>query len=518
MQQIEIVKGAYYDSVTLMRVAQEISKIDGVEEATLNMATEANIKIMEAAGFNFSELKLSASDLIIGVKGKEEILSEAIAKAKEYLANPPWKKSQGLDSDEYKPKSIDGALSILPDANLALISIAGRYAGAEAKKCLDMDLNVMLFSDNVPLETEVEIKQIAKEKNLLVMGPDCGTAVIRGKGLGFANACPVGPVGIVAASGTGLQEVHVQLARRGVGVLHAIGTGGRDVKEEVGGITTLSGIDALIEDDEIKVIVVIGKPPAATVEQKVFEKLERANKPSVICFMGSKLSGDRPPIYICRELEEAAAVAAALVLGEDVKKARAKLVQKYESLKRRVFVKRTNQKEERKFLRGLYSGGTLCYEAQLIAEGLIGPVYSNAPIRSEMRLPDSLKSIEHSMVDFGEDEFTQGRPHPMMDSSFRAKRLIIEAEDPEVKAILFDCVIGYGCHPNPAEQLAEAVKKAREKVGDYVTFISYVCGVDSDPQNATRQREILENAGVIVLDSNAEAARFACYIVMEDDC
>jgi FdrA protein len=516
VQQVEILQGIYHDSVTLMRVAQEINKIDGVEEATLNMATEANMKIMEAAGFDFTGFKLSPSDLMIAVKGKEEVLSDAVARAKEYLVCPPWKKSQGFNLDEYNPKSIGGALSILSDANLALISVAGRYAGAEAQKCLDRGLHVMLYSDNVPLETEVKIKQIAKNKNLLVMGPDCGTAVIRGKGLGFANACPVGPIGMVAAAGTGLQEVHVQLARRGVGVLHAIGTGGRDVKEVVGGMTTLSGIDALIEDDEIKVIIVIGKPPAASVEQKVIEKLERAKKPSVIGFMGSGLSGDRPPVYLCGELEETAAVAAALALGEDIKKARERLTRKHDSIKRRAFQKRAAQDVNRGFLRGLYSGGTLCYEAQLIAADLIGPVYSNAPLRQEMFLPDSLKSIEHSMVDFGEDEFTQGRLHPMMDSSFRAKRIVIEAGDPEVKAVLFDCVIGYGCHPNPADQLAKAVEQALGKARDGVTFISSVCGVDADPQNAERQREILESAGVVVLDSNAEAARFACYMVMED--
>ena len=517
MQKVEIIKGIYQDSVTLMRVAQEINKTDGIEEATLNMATEANIRIMEVAGFDFAGFEFSPSDLIIAVKGDGKVLSGAISKAKEYLVCPPWEKSRRLDLDEYNPKSLDGAISILPDANIALISVAGRYAGFEAQKCLDAGLHVMLYSDNVPLETEVKIKQIAKKKDLLVMGPDCGTAVIRGKGLGFANACPVGQVGMVAAAGTGLQEVHVQLARRGVGVLHAIGTGGRDVKEEVGGITTLSGIDALVQDDEIKVVIVIGKPPAVTVEQKIIERLEHAKKPSVIVFMGSEVSGDRPHIYFCRELEETAAVAAALAVGEDVKEAREMLARKYESIKRKAFRKKAVQKGSGGFLRGFYSGGTLCYESQLIAADLIGPVYSNTPLRQEMRLCDSLKTIKHSIVDYGEDEFTHGRLHPMLDSSFRANRLVIEADDPEVKAVLFDCVIGYGCHPNPAEELANAVEQARKKSGSRIIFVSSICGVKTDPQNAERQRKILESAGVVVLDSNAEAARFACCTVMEDD-
>lgn len=507
MQRVEVLRGVYYDSVTLMRVAREITKIDGVEEATLNMATEANIKIMAAAGFDFAGLELSPSDLVIAVRGKEEILDEAIDRAKEYLNNPPWKKVEV--AQEYHPKSFEGAFSLLPQANLALISVAGQYAGAEAEKCLEAGLHVMLYSDNVPLETEIELKKLADEKGLLVMGPDCGTAVIRGIGLGFANACPTGPVGIVAAAGTGLQEVHVQLARRGVGVLHAIGTGGRDVREEVGGITFLKGIDALLEDDEVQIVILIGKPPAPSVEERILERLRRGNKPAVLGFIGGGLSGDRPPIYICKELEETAAVAAALVGGQDVAAARKALFRRYEALKEKAAYNR-----RKGFLRGLYSGGTLCYEAQLIASGLIGGVYSNTPLKPEWRLADSLKSVGHTVVDYGEDEFTQGRLHPMMDSSFRAGRLVVEAEDPEVTVILFDCVLGYGCHPNPAEQMAEAVQRARKRVGDRVTYVGYVCGVDSDPQSATRQRGILEEAGVMLCDSNAEAARLACYLVM----
>ena len=239
MQRVEVVRGVYYDSVSLMRVAQELTKIEGVIDATLNMATEANIQIMSSAGFDLSGLDLRPSDLVIAVEAKDEIIDEAIAKAKEYLNNPPWKTAE--INQQYFPKSLSGAISLLPEANLALISIAGQYAGDEAMECLNKGLHVMLYSDNVSLEKEIELKKLAREKGLLVMGPDCGTAVIKGIGLGFANACPVGLVGMVAAAGTGLQEVHVQLAHRGIGVLHAIGTGGRDVREAVGGITSLMG-------------------------------------------------------------------------------------------------------------------------------------------------------------------------------------------------------------------------------------------------------------------------------------
>lgn len=505
LQRIHVEKGAYYDSVTLMLVARELQSMEGIEEASLNMATEANLKILAAAGFGVSDIQAGQSDLLIAVRGDGSVLEAAIEKARELLKNPPGRKST---PGEYRPKSLDGALSMLPEANMALISIAGRYAGDEADKCLDAGLHVMLYSDNVPIEKEISLKNKAKEKGLLVMGPDCGTAVIRGVGLGFANACPTGPVGLVAAAGTGLQEVHVQLARRGVGVLHAIGTGGRDVKEEVGGITFSMGLEALLCDEEIRVVVLIGKPPAPSVEGRILRILEDGKKPAAVGFIGGKASGDKPPLYLCRELEETAAVAAALANGKDPSSAREGLFKSYERLK-----EKAAPMKRKGFIRGLYSGGTLCYEAQLIATGLIGSVYSNAPLASEMKLADSLKSRGHTMVDYGEDEFTQGRLHPMMDSTFRAERLLSESQDPDVGVILFDCVLGYGCHPNPAGQMAEAVEKARKKAGGRIAYVAYVCGVDADPQGAAEQRKMLEEAGVTVCDSNAEAARLACYIV-----
>jgi FdrA protein len=268
------------------------------------------------------------------------------------------------------------------------------------------------------------------------------------------------------------------------------------------------GLEALLCDEDIRVVVLIGKPPAPSVEGRILRILEDGKKPAAVGFIGGKASGDKPPLYLCRELEETAAVAAALANGKDPSSAREGLFKSYERLK-----EKAAPMKRKGFIRGLYSGGTLCYEAQLIATGLIGSVYSNAPLASEMKLADSLKSRGHTMVDYGEDEFTQGRLHPMMDSTFRAERLLSESQDPDVGVILFDCVLGYGCHPNPAGQMAEAVEKARKKAGGRIVYVAYVCGVDADPQGATEQRKILEEAGVTVCDSNAEAARLACYIV-----
>jgi len=501
LQRIAVERGTYFDSVTLMLISREIGAMEGVEQVALNMATEANLRIMASAGFDLSGLELGESDLVIAVKGKEEVLDRAISRAKELLKSPPGRRS---DSASYFPKSVDGALALLPGANLALISVAGQYAADVARACLDLGLNVMLYSDNVPLSAEVELKRIAGEKGLLVMGPDCGTAVIRGKGLGFANAYPLGPVGLVAAAGTGLQEVGVQMARRGVGLIHAIGTGGRDVKEEVGGSTFSMGVKLLLEDPEVEVLALVGKPPSPSVEGSILDLASSSGKPVVVGFVGGRRREDAFPLYFCSDLEEVAAVSSALAKGLDPNEAREELRSRREEV-----LRMAQARSRRGYLRGLFSGGTLCYEAQLLASSILGPIRSNAPLDKAYKLADSLRSEGHCMVDYGEDEFTQGRLHPMMDSSYRAQRLVVEAQDPEVSVILFDCVLGYGAHENPASQMAEAVQRARGICGDRVLFVSYVCGLEGDPQVASRQRRILEEAGVVLLESNAEAAIFA---------
>ncbi len=508
MQKLEILKGAYYDSVTLMLVAKELNKLEGVA-SSLSMGTEANYHIMAGGGFDLSGVDAAPNDLIIGVRGDDAgVLASAIETAKEYLANPPWKKDAG--PSDYRPKSLDGAVSILPEANMAIISVAGQYAGDLAMDCLVKGLNVMIFSDNVPLEKEIELKRYARENGLLVMGPDCGTVIIRGKALGMANACPAGPVGIVAAAGTGLQEVHVQLERRGVGTMHGIGTGGRDVKSDVGGLMVLSAIEALIRDDEIEVLLVVGKPPAPEVEAKIADLVKRAGKPVVLGFVGGAAKGDEAPLYLCTELEESAAVTAALVKKTDPAAARADLRKKIDD-----FVADGVEKigKRKGYLRGLYSGGTLCYEAQLIASEKLGPIWSNGPLEKRMKLEDSLQSKEHSIVDYGEDEFTQGRLHPMIDVTFRGERILAEAKDPEVGVVLLDVVLGYGCHADPGGAVAEAVREARKICGDRIAFVASICGTDADPQNASEQKKKLEGAGVVACESNAQAVHLASALI-----
>lgn len=510
MQKLEIIRGAYYDSVTLMLAARELDKLGGVR-SSFSMGTEANYRIMTNGGFDMSGVDATPADLIIGILGEDPaVLSDAAVKARAYLADPPWKKS--AEPGEYRPKSLDGAVSIMPDANLSIISVAGQHASGIASECLDKGLNVMIFSDNVPLEKEIELKRYAAAKNLLVMGPDCGTAIIRGTALGMANACRVGPVGIVAAAGTGLQEVHTQLSHRGVGVLHAIGTGGRDVREEVGGLTVLAALSALAADEEIEVILVTGKPPARGVEQKITDEAKKAGKPVVLGFVGGTEEKWGPPLYFCSGLEESAAVTAALAKGTPPLEAR-------DILKKNV--RRTTDEmvkklgKRRGYLRGLYSGGTLCYEAQLLASAGLGFIRSNVPLDKALKLADSLVSEGHTIVDYGEDEFTNGKLHPMIDPSFRCERIIAEARDEDTGVLLFDVVLGYGCHSDPGAAAAAAVREARGFCGERVLFVASVCGTDGDPQNLTAQKQKLEEAGVCVCSSNARAALLAAALLGE---
>ncbi|HOO88638.1 MAG TPA: fatty-acid metabolism regulator protein, partial [Synergistales bacterium] len=245
------------------------------------------------------------------------------------------------------------------------------------------------------------------------------------------------------------------------------------------------------------------------VEKKILDAVKAGGKPAVLGFIGGEAKSDSDGVFVCRELEETAAVAAALANGQDGAAARDALYAEYDALKQQA----EKIGKRKGYLRGLYSGGTLCYEGQLVARGILGPIWSNTPLDASKKLADSLKSVEHTMVDYGEDEFTQGRLHPMIDVSLRADRILEEAKDPGVGVILLDVVLGYGCNDDPATGLAEGIRKARKVAGERIAFVASICGVDTDPQNASRQREILEELGVHVCESNARAARLAAMLV-----
>lgn len=506
----------YHDSVSLMLVARELSQLDGIKDAAVVMATKANKSILADAGLLTSEAnKATPNDLLIAVNADNDSLAEtALGKVEGLLK----KKASAEESSEFRPKTIRGARSQQPDSNVAVISVAGRYATDEAWDALQNGLHVLLFSDNVSIDDEIALKKYASEHGLLLMGPGAGTAIINNVALGFANVVPAGPVGIVSAAGTGLQEVSTLLARRGVGISQGIGTGGRDLKKEVGGIMMLDGLKALQEDPATEALVLISKPPADEVTKKIFEQVAASDKPTVVCFLGGDTASTRgiPNLLPARTLSECALLAAQTVQPEIgdisaiVEKENADLEEQANRLK-------TKLKPDQRYLRGLFSGGTLCYEAQIIWKDMgIHPVYSNAPLPGGDVLDDSTKSTQHSTVDLGEEEFTVGRPHPMIDNDLRIRRLLQETQDPEVGVILLDVVLGYGTHSDPASELGQAIEEARKIGRDEkreLLIVASVTGTEDDPQGLSRSISTLEDAGVILCYSNAASARLTGLIV-----
>ncbi len=511
-----IKKSQYHDSVSLMLVAKQLSAMPGVRDAAVVMGTEANKGILGTAGLLTPEAQAAGpNDLIISVEaGSGEVAAIALAMAEGMLAG---KVAAALEREEYRPKTLDTALRALPEANLVVISVAGRYAAAEARRALEKGLHVFLFSNNVPLEDEIALKRYAKEKGLLLMGPDAGTAIINGVALGFANAVPRGRMGVVGAAGTGLQSVTSLIAWEGEGISQAIGVGGRDLSEAVGGLMMMEGLRALQADPQTEVLVLVAKPPHPTVAEKVLNLVGESDKPTVVAFLGRdqesiRQAGATP----AATLEEAALVAVKLAQGRKPIEAAITLAHRDDGLERLAAEIGQGLSSEQRYVRGLFCGGTFCYEAMLVLQALIGAVHSNVPLDERLKLADSNKSVEHTVVDLGADEFTLGRLHPMLDLSLRNRRILWEARDPQTAIILLDLVLGYGVHPDPADETATAVFKARElakRDGRKLLVISSICGTQDDPQGLAEQEKKLRQAGAIVLASNVAAAKLAGLIV-----
>ncbi|MBX3331784.1 MAG: acyl-CoA synthetase FdrA [Nitrospira sp.] len=505
----KIIRNFYRDSVSLMQLSSTIAKLPGVEQASAVMASINNISLLQEAGLLTEPVEASANDLLIALQGEADALEAALAAAESALKQPSASSTGNDKSRGISPRSIEMGLANLVGANLALISTPGEYAASEAFKALRLGLNVMLFSDNVELKDEIALKRFAQDRDLIVMGPDCGTAIINGIPLAFANVVRRGTIGVVGASGTGLQQVTCLIDRWGGGISQAIGTGGHDLHRDVGGISMLQGLKALAADPSTSVIVLISKPPSPEVAGKVLEAARGAGKAVVVNFLGADPDRvRRENIYPAVTLEDASAVAVALAGGRTPEARKTSVPSS--SI--------TPRASGQRYVRGLYSGGTFCYEASLLLKKELGQINSNTPVEPGDRLSDVWTSQKHTVIDLGDDLFTRGRPHPMIDHRLRNERLIKEAGDPEAAVILLDVVLGYGSHPDPAAELVPAIQKARDlaaKAGRHLAIVGFVCGTAADPQNLSRQETALREVGVTLAESNAQAVRMAASVVLE---
>ncbi len=494
----EIRVGAYHDSLSLLELQLALSNLPGVLDAGVAMGTDANKDILAQSHLLTPEARTAApDDLVIVVRAEDDAAAQAaLCQVDELLA-----RSRRDMEQDYRPKSLESAAKMMPDAQWVLVSVPGRYAAEVARQALRLGKHVFLYSDNVTLSDEVSLKQTAAAKGLLVMGPDCGTAIVNGVGLGFANRVRRGPIGLVAAAGTGLQQVSTCIHQLGSGITHAIGTGGRDLSDAVGAVTARQGLDLLSRDPDTRVIVLLSKPPSPSVARELLRMAQDADKPVVVDFIGYGPPARRVGnLHFVSTLDEAARLAVELSAEAGGG-----------GSERQTEPEPAGFAPGQCYLRGLFSGGTLAYEALLLLQGYVPAVYSNAPLSEEYRLADSLISQGHTIVDLGEDEFTVGRLHPMMDNDLRIRRLRQEAADPEVAAILLDVVLGFGAHPDPAGQLAPAIAEARaraQEAGRRMEVVAIVVGTDEDPQDLGTQVLRLEQAGARVETSTDAAVQY----------
>ena len=498
-----IKKNTYQDSVSLMLLTNHLSSVDGVNKIQVMMGTPANKDIFKGSGLFTDELEDAApSDLCIVVDtDSEDVTSNVVEETDNYLANQATESNQ---SEFSTVRTWDMALNKLPNADLAVISIAGEHATAEANKALDRGMSVFLFSDNVSVEDELALKTRADELGLIVMGPDCGTGILDGVPIAFANVVDKGNIGIVGASGTGIQEVSTIIGNHGGGISQAIGTGGRDLSAAIGAKTAIKGLRVLDQDPETDIIVFISKPPAPEVRNKVVDVFKTLSKPVVAIFMGNKPEAAHDNVQYAWTLQDTALQALELAqsTGASIDKFVAEHADDIEKIKANA---------EQRYIKGYFCGGTLALEAAMITEDAFG-LDSSADHPEGMML----KKDGHEIIDLGDDVYTNGRAHPMIDPTFRVEKVKEAAHDAETAIILLDNVIGYGAHEDMAGVFAPVIKEAKEeaaKEGKAFIAIASVTGTANDPQVYQDQVDKLEDAGVVVLESNAEATKLAADLV-----
>jgi len=487
--------GLFLDSVILMQISRTITRLDGVEDAALMIGTPSNLDLLDNAKLLArASRKATGGDLILAIRARDEATAASALDKAEILLVRPEVGHTGTTT--LRPRTLRSAQDNLPAANLALISVPGDFVSAEGRKALRAGLNVMLFSDNVSLSEEVSLKREAVAAGLLVMGPDCGTAIIGGVPLAFANQIPQGAIGIIGASGTGIQEVSSLIAQAGYGVSHALGVGGRDLSDPVGGISTHAALAMLEADSATRHIVLISKPPSPSVAKRVIDTLAHSEKPCTVCFLGADAPSLPDNVSFARTLK----AASELATGRSSKNKRPE----FKSIIPHVTTGRQR-------IHGLFCGGTLSSEAQVVFLDQWVSVASNAPIPGAEAIGSG---PSHVLIDLVSDEYTRGRPHPMIDPTVRDEELTKALADPTLAVILLDVVIGFGAHPDPAGTIVRVVAAAGT---ERPIVVASVTGTDDDPQDRRTQMAKLVDGGIVVAPTNADAATLALSCLVRDD-
>lgn len=505
-ERIVVRKGAYHDSAFLMRVARELKGLAGVEEAVVLMGTPMNHELLADSGFKSAEIKAATPmDMVVALRAASAKAIDLAERELAVLLEGGGPKAEAAGGPRTY-RDFAEAAALHPEANLVSVSVPGTYAAYVAHRALDAGKHVFLFSNNVELPDELELKRRGRELGLLVMGPDCGTAIIAGVGQGFANRVPRGAIGLVGASGTGLQDVSCTVAHLGGGISQAIGTGSRDLSKDVGGMMTEFGLRLLAEDKETEVVALIAKHPADEVAEKMHGILRKLGKPAVVRYLGKPAPRSENGVFYANHLDEAAAAAVALAKGK--KPSRINLAKQVGDDAQEILGKRKGLDGR---LVGLFGGGSLCSEAKLILSGCgIDATEPDHPLKTRGKVEEK----GHLAIDTGEDFYTQGKPHPMVDQTVRCELIVKCGADASVGLILLDLVLGDGSNHDPAPELVEAVREARKKRGSRpLVVLASITGTDLDPQVASRQKAILEEGGIRVQPTAARAAMLAAMLL-----
>lgn len=508
----EVRSNDYHDSVQLMVVSEALRRLPGVRQAMVVMGTDNNREILREIGLATALTDAAtANDLIVALAADHPAALDTAATELERLFAASARKEVGREFH----RNVAAAAAAAAGANLCLISVPGLYAPSVAEEALAAGLHLLIFSDQVPLAEERRIKELARSKGLLCMGPDCGVANLNGIALLTGSIVRRGPIGVVGASGSGIQQITVIAERERVGISQAIGTGGRDLKDEVGGLSMLAGIDALEADPQTEVIVLVSRTPGRRTLPAVLDRVGRCGKPVVVHFIGGDPSlVERTGAVPAGNLEEAALRAIAIVRGQQTD---ARPFSPPESdLEAMVAQACRGMARSQRYLRGLFCGGTFCEEAMAVLADLVGEIRSNAPLHPHLQLASSIESIAHTAVDYGEEEFTRGRPHPVIDPEQRRLGILRDGADPEVAVLLLDFILGPAVHRDPAGAVADTIREVRsraEREGRNLAVVASVCGTEGDPQRLSRQEKVLREAGALVMPTNIQAARLAGRII-----
>lgn len=519
-----LVKSNYYrDSLNLLKISDIMKRSSsGIVEAVVIMGTKTNKAVLVKLGFPSTKInQATESDLIIAIEAVDKgSVDSALRKVEELLHSDG--SSDTSSSVSENPTDLDSALVSMSNANLALISIPGEYVKDLSIKLSNEGIHQQIFSDHVPLDDELTIKEYAAKKGVLVLGPGAGTSIINGKGIGFSNVLRKGPVGIIAAAGTGLQEVSSLLDQCDIGVKYGLGVGANDPKEKIGGLMMLEALKVLEELPDIEIMTIVSKPPSPRAKKKIIDYIvKNGKKKYVLAFLGGGHDDSLPKstkskIVQVTTLASAVFAVAGLTSNELYKQSLVRLHIEPEILQRSVAKEWKGFGQQQKYIRALYTGGTFAYETQVILNGILKDLFSNAPTGRTKKLPQSSKSKKHSILDLGEEEFTQGRPHPMIDPTIRRLRLVEESQDPEVGVVMMDFVLGYGSNPDPVGAVLNEigqVKATARKSGRYLSIVTHVCGTKRDPQGYDESIRKLENAGALVFPTNALAAIASAQII-----